>query len=129
FELYHRDVMKCVKTLYGDPQFSEHLQFAPEKHFLAEEQVMLRVYHDMHTGQWWWKTQEAVENQTPGATIVPIIMSSDKTQITKFRNKSSYPVYITIGNIPKNIRQKLSQHAYMLLAYLPATKLEHITNK
>jgi hypothetical protein len=36
---------------------------------------------------------------------------------------------MTIGNIPKDIRRKPSQHAYILLGYLPTTRLEHITNK
>ncbi|KAH7903050.1 hypothetical protein BJ138DRAFT_977429, partial [Hygrophoropsis aurantiaca] len=64
-----------------------------------------------------------------GATIIPIIISSDKTQITLFRNKTAYPVYLTIGNLPKSIRRKPSRHGQILLAYLPTTRLSHITNK
>ncbi|KAF8869049.1 hypothetical protein CPB85DRAFT_1241987, partial [Mucidula mucida] len=82
-----------------------------------------------HTGRWWWDTQKAVEARSPGATIIPIILSSDKTQITLFHNKTAYPVYLTIGNLPKDIRQKPSRHGQVLLAYLPTTKLEHIKNK
>ena len=73
--------------------------------------------------------QKAVEAETPGATIVPVILSSDKTQVTLFRNKAAYPVYMTIGNIPKYIRRRPNRHAYILVAYLPTTKLEHITVK
>ena len=65
----------------------------------------------------------------PGATIIPIIISSDKTQLTLFRNKSAYPIYMTIGNIPKEIRKKPSSRAYILLGYLPTTRLENITNQ
>ena len=65
----------------------------------------------------------------PGATIVPVIISSDKTQLTLFRNKSAYPIYMTIGNIPKEIRRKPSSHAFILVGYLPTTRLEHITNQ
>lgn len=36
---------------------------------------------------------------------------------------------MTIGNIPKEIRKKPSSRAYILLGYLPTTRLEHITNK
>ena len=67
-----------------------------------------------------------VEAKTPGATIVPIILASDKTQVTSFGGKSVYPVYVTIGNIPKEIRRKPSTHTQALLAYLPVSPLDHI---
>jgi hypothetical protein len=70
-----------------------------------------------------------LESKKPGATIIPIIISSDKTQVTLFRNKSAYPVYLTIGNIPKGIRRQSSRHSYILLGYIPTTRLEHVTNK
>ncbi|KAJ7348674.1 hypothetical protein DFH08DRAFT_698238, partial [Mycena albidolilacea] len=55
----------------------------------------------------------------PGASIIPIIISSDKTQLTVFGNKTAYPVYMTIVNIPKEICRKPSRRAYVLLGYLP----------
>jgi hypothetical protein len=130
-EVYHRDIMQCLKALYGDPEFASFLKFRPEKHFTTSEQngQESRQYHEMHTAKWWWKTQIAIEKTTPGATIVPVILSSDKTQLTHFRNKAAYPVYMTIGNIPKSIRRKPSKHAYVLLGYLPTAKLEELTNK
>ena len=70
-----------------------------------------------------------MESKEPGATIIPVIISSDKTQVTLFRNKSAYPVYLTIGNIPKGTRRQSSQHSYILLGYIPTTRLEHVTNK
>ncbi len=73
--------------------------------------------------------QKAVEVDKPGATIIPVIISSDKTQVTLFRNKSAYPVYMTIGNLPKSIRRKPSRQGQILLAYLPTSRLLHIDNK
>lgn len=64
-----------------------------------------------------------------GATITPIIISSNKTQLTLFQNKCAYPVYMTISNLPKNIRRKPSCQGQILLAYLLVTHLEHITNQ
>ena len=75
------------------------------------------------------KPQTELEKDHPGGTIVPLIISTDKTQLTLFRNKSAYPVYLTIGNIPKEIRRKPSFHAQTLLGYLPATRLENIQNQ
>ncbi|KAG2050313.1 hypothetical protein BDR06DRAFT_1065146 [Suillus hirtellus] len=128
FDIYYRDVLECIKALYGDPDFADYLVFAPERHYTDDDETV-QLYSDMHTGKWWWNTQKKLDKQRPGATIVPVIISTDKTQVTMFRNKTAYPVYLTIGNIPKDIRRKPSRRAHVLLAYLPTTRLEHITNK
>lgn len=59
-----------------------------------------------------------------GATIAPLIIATDKTQLTQFSgSKQAYPVYVTLGNIPRSLRRKPSQQACVLLAYLPVEKL------
>jgi hypothetical protein len=73
--------------------------------------------------------QEVLEKENPGGTIIPVLLLTDKTQLTTFRNKCAYPLYMSIGNIPKEIRRKPSLRAYVLLAYLPTTRLEHVSNK
>ncbi|KAL0576824.1 hypothetical protein V5O48_005165 [Marasmius crinis-equi] len=128
FEFYYRDILECVKALWGDPDFSSYLIMCPERHY-TDDSLTKRLFHNMHTGEWWWLTQEEVEKKKPGATIIPIIISSDKTQLTVFGNKTAYPVYMSIGNIPKEIRRKTSRGAYLLLAYLPTSKLSHIRKK
>lgn len=75
------------------------------------------------------KKQKELEWEKPGATIIPVILSSDKTQITLFHNKTAYPVYLTIGNLPKDVYQKPSCQGQVLLAYLLTMNLKHITNK
>jgi len=65
----------------------------------------------------------------PGGTIIPVIVSSDKTQLTLFRDKMAYPIYLTIGNIPKDICWKPSCHAQLLIGYIPTTKLEGMPTK
>ncbi|KAI0038057.1 hypothetical protein FA95DRAFT_1506102 [Auriscalpium vulgare] len=128
YEVYLRDPLQCIKLLYGNPEFLPHMSFAPERHY-ADEDLTIRVYHQMHTGKWWWKIQKALEGLKPGATVVPLLLSTDKTQVTQFRNQSAYPVYLTIGNIAKEIRRQPSKHAQMLVGYLPTTRLLHIKDK
>ncbi|KAJ6468948.1 hypothetical protein C8R45DRAFT_1055231 [Mycena sanguinolenta] len=108
FDVYFRDIIECIRALYSDPEFANVLVFTPERHYADVD-----------------KTKN-LEQQRPGATIIPIIISTDKTQTTMFRNKSAYPVYMTIGNIPKGIRRKPSRQGYILIGYLPTTRLEHI---
>ena len=60
-----------------------------------------------------------------GATVVPIIFSSDKTQLSMFSgDHTAYPVYMTIGNIPKAIHHKPSSGIQVLVGYLPTVDLE-----
>ncbi|THU87904.1 hypothetical protein K435DRAFT_680843 [Dendrothele bispora CBS 962.96] len=128
FEVYFRDILECVKALFSEPDFAPYMKYAPEKHF-TDGTRKSRMYHDMHTGEWWWSRQVILDKEQPGSTVIPIILSSDKTLVTNFRGKSVYPLYMTIGNIPKEIRKKSSSRAYVLIGYLPTSKLEHISNK
>ncbi|KAH8978805.1 hypothetical protein EDB86DRAFT_3067224 [Lactarius hatsudake] len=127
-QFYFRDILQCIRTLYGNPEFARDLVFAPERHYTDHERTCC-VYSEIHTGDWWWAVQTSLEAHQPGATVIPVILSSDKTQLTLFRSKAAYPVYLTIGNIPKHIRRKPSRHAQMLIGYIPTTRLEGISNK
>lgn len=58
-------------------------------------------------------------------TVVPLIVASNKTQLSIFSgNKTAYPVYLTIGNIPKSLHRKPSAQAQILIAYLPTQKFD-----
>ena len=55
-ELHFRDVLACIRSLYGDPEFAQDLVIAPERHYVDRERKR-RVYSEMHTGDWWWAVQ------------------------------------------------------------------------
>jgi hypothetical protein len=55
-EFYCRDVIECIRSLYGDPQLAQDLVFAPEQHYTSAERTC-RLYNEMHTGDWWWAVQ------------------------------------------------------------------------
>ncbi|KAJ3725300.1 hypothetical protein C8R42DRAFT_575845, partial [Lentinula raphanica] len=79
-------------------------------------------YGEMWTCDWWWETQEQLPE---GATVAPVIIASDETQLSTFSgNKKAWPVYLTIGNIAKAERRKPSSRAWILLGYIPISQLE-----
>jgi len=56
YEFYHRDIIQCIRALYGDPELAEFLVHAPERHFTGPDKKT-RIYSEMHTGKWWWTRQ------------------------------------------------------------------------
>ncbi|KAH9830637.1 uncharacterized protein C8Q71DRAFT_716534 [Rhodofomes roseus] len=125
YDLWLRDIMQCIRVLFGSPDWAADLLVAPEQHYLDDSRTT-RIYSDMNTGEWWWRLQHKLEAKRLGATVVPLIISSDKTQLTMFRNRSCYPLYLTIGNIPKTIRRRPTRQGQLLIGYLPVTRLSHI---
>ncbi|KAH9174019.1 hypothetical protein EDB89DRAFT_1849467 [Lactarius sanguifluus] len=73
----------------------------------------------------------SLESHQLGVTVIPVILSSDnlKTQLTLFCGNTTYPIYMTIRNVPKEIHQKLLHCMQILMGYIPTTKLTSLTNK
>jgi hypothetical protein len=71
----------------------------------------------MNTGDWWWATQD----QLPaGLTIVSVICASDKTNRTNILgDQPAWPLYLTIGNIRKEIHRTLITHTWNLVGLIP----------
>ncbi|KAI0071914.1 hypothetical protein K474DRAFT_1606079, partial [Panus rudis PR-1116 ss-1] len=122
-ELWKRNPVDCIRELIGNPAFREHLNYVPQKVYgEAFEKEEARIWSEMWTGDWWWDIQDRLD---PRSTIAPVILASDKTHLTNFSgDKAAWPVYLTIGNLPKSLRRSPSAHATVLLGYLPCAKLE-----
>ncbi|KAF8875514.1 hypothetical protein BD779DRAFT_1613422 [Infundibulicybe gibba] len=119
-ELWYRNPIECIQELVGNPAFSNSTSFVPERVYTSSDGDE-RIYDEMWTGDWWWNTQGKLPD---GAAIAPLILSSDKTQLSQFQgDKKAWPVYLTIGNISKEVRRSPSTHATLLLGYLPIPKL------
>ncbi|KAG1869334.1 hypothetical protein DFJ58DRAFT_837647 [Suillus subalutaceus] len=59
FDVYYRDIIECIKALFSDPNFADFLVFVPE-HRYANEDETIHLYHEMHTGKWWWNSQVGI---------------------------------------------------------------------
>ena len=51
---FFRDVQKTIEYILQQRAYQEHLVYEPIHELDAHGN---RLYSDMHTGDWWWKTQ------------------------------------------------------------------------
>ncbi|KAI0724930.1 hypothetical protein C8Q72DRAFT_786477 [Fomitopsis betulina] len=116
-----RDVIEAIRALLGNPAHADRIVCHPSKLF-SSSACDNRIYTEMWTGKWWHALQSLLPE---GSALAPVIISTDKTQLTQFSgNKSAYPVYMTLGNIPKDLRRKPSEHVCMLIGYLSVDKID-----
>jgi hypothetical protein len=116
YPFYYWNLLSCICLPVRHLPFKKDLVWAPVMEYSDADNTE-RVYSDLHTGNYWWTEQDKL---LKGATLVPIICGSNKTLLTTMAgNQSAWPVYLTIGNIPKSIRKKPSANAVLLLALLP----------
>jgi hypothetical protein len=112
--LWTRNVLQCIQLLLGHLPFEEHTVYGPMKIFDTRGH---RIYNEIHTADWWWDTQDRIPE---GGTVVPLLFGSDKTHLTNFSgDKAAWPLYMTLGNIKKEIRRQSSKRAWVLVALLP----------
>lgn len=120
-ELWCRNPVSALRSMWCNPALLRYMKFSPEKQYTSEA-MDKRLYNEMNTSDWWWTKQVcserinwssflclilSIQMQLPdGATVVPIILSTDKTQLCVLSGgKTAYPVYMTIGNFDKSIRR------------------------
>ena len=74
-DFYARDLIACIRALYGDAEHARYLVFVPERHY-ADEDHTIRLYHDLHTGKWWWETQVRTASQpsSPSDQFIQLLL-------------------------------------------------------
>ena len=55
-QFHYRDIILCIRALFGNPEFTRDLIFAPEHHY-TDSSCTCRIYNEMHTRDWWWSVQ------------------------------------------------------------------------
>ena len=58
-KLYYRDGMECFKFLFGNPLFSNNMEYTPRREFTSDERPE-RLYNEMMTGDLAWNLQVGV---------------------------------------------------------------------
>ncbi|KAG2132153.1 uncharacterized protein EDB93DRAFT_1243059 [Suillus bovinus] len=103
--LYWRNPLDCIESLFSHPFFANEMDVTPQC-----------VYDT---------------SQLPdGATLLGVILSSDKTNITNMTGgRVTYPLLISLANIKMATRNKVSSHAFLLTALLPIAEFLHLVKQ
>ncbi|KAG9092987.1 hypothetical protein FRC06_011717 [Ceratobasidium sp. 370] len=121
--LFTHNIIEVVCDIMADPSFEDNMHFAAKRHW-EDEACTNRVYGDSWTTGWWWRMQLRIPDKS--ATIVPLIISSDRTTLSIMAGgQEAYPVYITVANIKKSVRRETNRNATVLLAYLPVDEFDN----
>ena len=118
YQIQYRNIIKVIEFLLGHGPFAHHLSFAPVRQFSGTGNDN-RIYDEMHTADWWWRTQEEIPD---GGTVIPILLATDKTMLSQHQgDESAWPIYVTIGNLDRATRRKQTVPGSVLLGFLPVT--------
>ena len=58
-ELWHRNLIDCIREIIGNPALQDHLQYSPVKIF-TNSSCDEQVFNEMRTAEWWWDVQVSV---------------------------------------------------------------------
>ena len=108
--------MKAITFLIRHEPFKDNLTYAPVRAYASKDQAR-RMYNELHTGDWWWETQKQLPR---GATIIPLLLGTDKTLLTMLHgDQSVWPIYLTIGNLDAATRRSQLKPSTVLLGFIP----------
>ncbi|KIM65973.1 hypothetical protein SCLCIDRAFT_38914, partial [Scleroderma citrinum Foug A] len=120
--LFYRNAIDCIQSLLSHPFFERHILFVPRKVWSTAARV-IRVYNEWLTGDHAWELQSELPD---GATLLGIVLSSDKTNISVMSgNRMAHPLLLSLANIDADIRSKSSLRTFLLLALLPVPSFVH----
>ncbi|KAG2144392.1 uncharacterized protein EDB93DRAFT_1241273 [Suillus bovinus] len=111
--LIWRDTLEVMKQLFANPVYAKHMCYDP--HYIYQGQ-------EHQFGEFWtsddaWKIQDQLPE---GATIVLIVLASDKTPVTRHMGGlEMHPLFLTIGNIQADVHMKATLHVWRCTVFMP----------
>ncbi|KAI8137275.1 hypothetical protein BJV82DRAFT_674963 [Fennellomyces sp. T-0311] len=106
------DIKYLTQSLFNDPLFSNLMKLSPTMAYRGDE----RIYTDLHNSDWWHQMQGV---SPPGSVVLPLMLASDQTLVSGNQREKAWPIYLKLGNIPVEYRDKDAFDTRRLLAYLP----------
>ncbi|KAG8760646.1 hypothetical protein FRC11_000087 [Ceratobasidium sp. 423] len=118
--LYYRCPSQCGDALFGMARFAGKISVGPELMYELDDET--QVYGNMCSGNDWDRVQGTLP---PGTTRGAVIFMSDATILSKYTGGVQvHALYMSLGNIDKEVREDISKGAWMLVGYIPKSGFE-----
>ncbi len=109
FEVYTRSIPALIQELLDDPCLASNCHWRYNR--CANEKGE-REINDLYSSNWWCR----IQNEVGEKDVLAVIVGSDETHVS-FNGRKCAPVYLTLGNIPIDLRKNVS--AKRLMGFLP----------
>ncbi|KLO04020.1 hypothetical protein SCHPADRAFT_897360, partial [Schizopora paradoxa] len=120
---YHRNAFQMFRFQYGNPLFAHHQSNVPVQ--IWNDGV--QIFEGPMTGKLCWEIQNKIG---AGETLGLVILGSDKTALNKcYGDKKAHCVYMSCGNISKDLRMKGSAGCWVKIAEIPEVKFLEKTHQ
>ncbi|KAI6128901.1 hypothetical protein EDD16DRAFT_1701506 [Pisolithus croceorrhizus] len=132
YEVWYRDPCEVIHGILASSKFTDSLDYVPYREYNASNDQ--RRWQDFMSGDWAWEQADRILSDDPtvaGATLVPIILGSDKTTVSVATGRTDYyPLYLSIGNVCNTLR-RAHRNAVVLIGFLamPKTTREHASTQ
>ncbi|KDQ16594.1 hypothetical protein BOTBODRAFT_54024 [Botryobasidium botryosum FD-172 SS1] len=129
FHVWYRNPIVVLRSMVANPDFKGKVDEAPFREFSYEGK---REWRDFMSGNWSWRIADLIVKEcglknVEGASLVPIILGSDKTTVSVGTgNTEFHPLYFSFGNAHNDLRRS-HRGALLPIAFLamPKTGNEH----
>ncbi|KAJ7595867.1 hypothetical protein C8J56DRAFT_1042947 [Mycena floridula] len=122
--LFYRDPLEVVEFLFSNPLIQGYIDLIPMQEWTTQEKVV-RLFREWMSADASWDMQSHLP---AGATLLGIILSSDKTNISVLTgDRVAHPLLLGLANIDMALLGKGTSHMLQLIALIPCPK--YLCNK
>ncbi|KAI6140861.1 hypothetical protein BKA82DRAFT_4331812 [Pisolithus tinctorius] len=130
YDVWYRDPRKVIHNVLARTDLIGQIDYIPYQEYDSTNNQ--RHWEDFMSGAWVWNKADRIISEDPttaGATLIPIILGSDKTMVLVATGQTDYyPLYLSIRNVRNTVC-----HAHcsvvVLIGFLamPKSKIPHST--
>ncbi|KAI6009051.1 hypothetical protein EDC04DRAFT_2581766, partial [Pisolithus marmoratus] len=124
YDIWYQDLHQVIHNPLRCTNIKDEMDFIPYQEFNVTNEE--RHWEDFMSGDWAWEEVDkiiSINLLTARATLVPIILGSDKTTVSvATRQMDYYPLYLSIGNVC-NTTHHAHCDAVVLIGFLAMMKI------